>query len=573
MTSQSRYDAFLPGYELSWSATHYDYDDAARYTGAYYDGTAYSNILAAVGKRILCFKQALVATGWTVEQSSTTTHVLAGDLWTNAPDIERGTGHWIVLRGPDGVSQLVIQKDYLVNVRCFYFYWSPGGLFTTGTLPATRPTATDEIGPGSESTTTGYIAKYDSTPATGAFYGFRGLRGAEITSRVLQIDATGGTGKIEFMFCLEWFVTDLPAGVYPRNVCTFAFTTGITKVFFDKDTATRYLSYCRVTMPDGKRALPVAMFCPFSYPGHWPSEFVGALDSKSRMLPMYLQEYTTSGDHQFFGYLPDLYFGNNSDTLASWYGYRTFGGTWSRYAELCLPYFATDYATSLGDSNAVSLVIATASESVVDDTPATFGGVVNATTIDNSRIRLTWVAGSDDVSIAAALVYEIHYATTQSAPFIVRGEAVGTITHDVTFLKAGTTYYFRVRCRDEAGNVDINTAEVSATTTGTPDATPPTFTLESPAAGSPIRRTTTLVGRLEDLADIRRAWVVVEYPDLPGTPREIVHDGDAFDSLFAASTRTVIANGYRFYVRRVGGWPSRPRVTWRAIDTSGNEIE
>ena len=190
-------------------------------------------------------------------------------------------------------------------------------------------------------------------------------------------------------------------------------------------------------------------------------------------------------------------------------------------------------------------------------------------------MRLAWEAATDDTSMAEALKYEIHYATTAGATFVVRSEALGTITHDVTLLQSGTTYYFRVRCRDEAGNVDTNSVEVSATTTGVPDVTVPTITLESPLENGSLSPATPVVVRVTDAIGIRRASMHCTYPSRPDLPEECIHNGDDFNTLlFGGSSReTLIADrDYRYTVIRTGDWPDAPLITVRAIDTSGNEV-
>jgi hypothetical protein len=575
----SRHEDFLPGYELAWSVTSYAYNDADRYTGTYHDGTAYSNITAVIGKRILCMKQAMVASGWTVQQSSVAGAVSNSDLWANAPDIERGDGHWIVLLAPDGVSQLVIQKQFIANRMTFYFLWSYGGLFSAGTEPLVRPTASDEVGPGDGAyPTEAFVGLNSWSTPTGAFYGFRGLRGDEATSRIVQVvPISGAGGKVEFFFSLERFVTDIPESIYPRNVCTFAFNTKYEKQFFQKAHAYSNVYYLRITMPDGKLPRTPILRCA-RYPGYYPTNYTDAFGGKSRMLPVYLQEPNSSGDHQFFGYIPDMYFGNNSGSLFSWYNHRTFGGVWMRFAELCLPVFDTSYSTSLGDTAGAACVIASSSDTIGDTVAPAFAGIAGASVIDDNTVRLTWESGYDDVSMHESLVYEIHYSTSEGAAFAVRGEAVGTITHDVTLLKPGTTYYFRVRCRDEAGNVDSNTVEISATTTGAIDTTKPTASLVSPPAGSAVGPFTTHVIDVEDEALLRRIWFTVEYRDGAGNviAKELVYDGDGFDPMhFGNSSRVETNTGksYRYYITRTSGWQSAPRIVVRAIDASGNELE
>lgn len=54
---------------------------------------------------------------------------------------------------------------------------------------------------------------------------------------------------------------------------------------------------------------------------------------------------------------------------------------------------------------------------------------------------------------------------------------------------------------------------------------------------------------------------------------EVVYDGVGFAPLYAAlSTVQSIAGGYRFRVRRFGGWPAGPTLGIKAFDNSGNEV-
>jgi hypothetical protein len=388
------------------------------------------------------------------------------------------------------------------------------------------------------------------------------------------VPVSGGGGKIEFFFSLERFVTDIPVSVYARNVCTFAFNTKSEKLFFQKAHTRSNTYYLRVTMPDGKLALTSILRCA-RYPGYWPSNYTEAFGSKSRLLPVYLQEANSSGDHQFFGYIPDMYFGNNSGSLFSWYNHRTFGGIWMRFAELCLPVFDTSYSTSLGDTAGAACVIASSSDTIGDTVAPMFAGIVSATAVDKNTIRLAWESGYDDVSLHEALIYEIHCSTSAGATFRMRGKVVGTITHDVTLLKPNTTYYFRVRCRDEAGNVDSNSVEISATTPGAEDPDPPTVTVESPTPNTDIEPNDALVIRITDAGGLRLIPIWVYYPSKPELPMECVWSSKGFNTrLYLQSTREQLVENkdYRYNIRRSGGWPAAPSIHIDPVDNSGNNI-
>lgn len=64
--------------------------------------------------------------------------------------------------------------------------------------------------------------------------------------------------------------------------------------------------------------------------------------------------------------------------------------------------------------------------------------------------------------------------------------------------------------------------------------------------------------------------VSVRYPGLGTT--EVVWDGTAFTAAYAASTRTAIAGGFRFRVRREPSWPDAPTLTLLAINTGGEVL-
>ncbi len=103
-----------------------------------------------------------------------------------------------------------------------------------------------------------------------------------------------------------------------------------------------------------------------------------------------------------------------------------------------------------------------------DTMPPTFGGVETATPVSGSQIDLTWTAATDNVSASSNIVYLIYIATTSGGQdFLVPPSfttPAGATSFSVTGLTSATTYYFVVRAKDEAGNVETNTVEVSATT-------------------------------------------------------------------------------------------------------------
>ncbi|MBI5675720.1 MAG: fibronectin type III domain-containing protein [Nitrospirae bacterium] len=101
-----------------------------------------------------------------------------------------------------------------------------------------------------------------------------------------------------------------------------------------------------------------------------------------------------------------------------------------------------------------------------DVTPPGFGGIVEAIASSETAISLSWNPASDDRTSVSDITYLIYMATSSGGQnlAIPSYTRTGTTYGTVTGLNQGTTYYFIVRAKDEAGNIDNNTVEKSATT-------------------------------------------------------------------------------------------------------------
>lgn len=117
------------------------------------------------------------------------------------------------------------------------------------------------------------------------------------------------------------------------------------------------------------------------------------------------------------------------------------------------------------DTNTVELSASTGT--VEDTTPPTFAGVASAVGISSTENELEWVAATDNVSDSGDIVYDVWQSLTPGIdPDVDPPSALGLGSTIAIFnsLEPDTTYYYVVRARDEAGNVDTNTVEMSATT-------------------------------------------------------------------------------------------------------------
>jgi len=134
-----------------------------------------------------------------------------------------------------------------------------------------------------------------------------------------------------------------------------------------------------------------------------------------------------------------------------------------------------------GNQTNTNVILTARTKPAPDTVPPTFGGLVSATAQSESEIALTWSAASDNVTVPSQIDYLIYMSVT---PGITPGEGAfttpktvvtGLVSTTIAGLDPNTTYYFLVRARDKAGNVDSGNVEKSATTLKPPDQTPPTF--------------------------------------------------------------------------------------------------
>lgn len=120
-----------------------------------------------------------------------------------------------------------------------------------------------------------------------------------------------------------------------------------------------------------------------------------------------------------------------------------------------------------GDGN-VSPLSAGASATTLtapDTTPPSTPLGLTATAVSSSQINLSWLNAIDNVAVTGYLVFRGG----------VQVAALGNVTsYQDTSLAPSTTYSYRIRAVDAAGNQSNQSSQRSATTQAAPDTTPPT---------------------------------------------------------------------------------------------------
>lgn len=96
-----------------------------------------------------------------------------------------------------------------------------------------------------------------------------------------------------------------------------------------------------------------------------------------------------------------------------------------------------------------------------DQTAPSVPSGLQAGTVSNTSVALTWTASTDNIGVTG---YDIYRGTTLAG-------SSATTSFTATGLTASTAYSFTVRAKDAAGNVSAASAALSVTTTGT--TTPP----------------------------------------------------------------------------------------------------
>jgi chitodextrinase len=117
---------------------------------------------------------------------------------------------------------------------------------------------------------------------------------------------------------------------------------------------------------------------------------------------------------------------------------------------------------------------------VSDSQPPTAPSGVSATAVSSSRIDLSWSAATDNVGVTG---YRVERCQGSGCSNFAQTATANGLTYSDTSLAASTSYSYRLRATDGAGNLSAYTTPVSATT---PAPEPSSIQIFLPADGSTV---------------------------------------------------------------------------------------
>ncbi|MFG2037519.1 LamG-like jellyroll fold domain-containing protein [Dactylosporangium sp. NPDC048998] len=129
------------------------------------------------------------------------------------------------------------------------------------------------------------------------------------------------------------------------------------------------------------------------------------------------------------------------------------------------------YNRALSDTEVQTIMDWPLTPPVADTTPPSTVTSLTATANGASQVNLSWPAASDNVAVSG---YQLERCQGAGCTNFAPAGTVGTTSYTDTGLTASTTYTYRVRATDAAGNLGGWSPTASATTTGAADTTPPT---------------------------------------------------------------------------------------------------
>src|SRR5271165_3315280 len=128
-------------------------------------------------------------------------------------------------------------------------------------------------------------------------------------------------------------------------------------------------------------------------------------------------------------------------------------------------------ADAAGNNSAYSNIFSDTTPAAADTTPPTAPTNLTGTAASSTLINLSWTASTDNVGVTG---YKVERCSGAACANLVQIAAPTTTTFNDTGLAASTSYSYRVRANDAAGNNSAYSNTASATTQTPPDTTPPT---------------------------------------------------------------------------------------------------
>ena len=138
--------------------------------------------------------------------------------------------------------------------------------------------------------------------------------------------------------------------------------------------------------------------------------------------------------------------------------------TWSSVPAGTYAIKAIAYDADGGSASSSIATVTVAGSSTADTQPPTAPANLATTVASNSQINLTWSASTDNVGVTG---YRIERCQGSGCTTFAQIGTSTTPSYSATGLSASTSYSFRVRAADAAGNLSAYSLTASATTTGT----------------------------------------------------------------------------------------------------------
>ena len=127
---------------------------------------------------------------------------------------------------------------------------------------------------------------------------------------------------------------------------------------------------------------------------------------------------------------------------------------------------------AVGNKSGYSNIAYANTDAGSDSTPPSAPASLTATASSSSQIALAWVPSTDNVAVTGYGIERCSGAGCSS--FAQIGTATGAAAYTDTGLSGSTSYSYRVRATDGAGNLSKYSNTASATTSASTDTTPPT---------------------------------------------------------------------------------------------------